>query len=152
MSHYLIEQIESARQHHGAHRAPRSSTPSTATTTWSGIWRCANTADRRTRDSVSCGRLFVFIGAEPRTDWLDGVVVRDDHGFVADRPGPARTSAAGRWTGRPYHLETSVPGRVRRRRRARRVGQAGRVGRRRGLDGGDAGAPLPGRDLGDGPS
>src|SRR6185369_10239024 len=26
--------------------------------------------------------LFVFIGAEPRTDWLDGVVVRDSRGFV----------------------------------------------------------------------
>ena len=30
--------------------------------------------------------LFVFIGAQPRTDWLDGVVVRDDRGFVLTGP------------------------------------------------------------------
>ena len=25
---------------------------------------------------------FVFIGASPRTDWLDGVVARDERGFI----------------------------------------------------------------------
>ncbi|WP_245679097.1 FAD-dependent oxidoreductase [Actinomadura hibisca] len=55
--------------------------------------------------------LFVFIGAEPRTDWLDGAVERDAHGYLltgpdlrpADRddPRPARA---------PYFLETSMPG------------------------------------------
>ena len=33
-------------------------------------------------DTVKASWLFIFIGAEPRTDWLDGVVVRDDRGFV----------------------------------------------------------------------
>lgn len=55
------------------------------------------------------GRMFIFIGAEPRTDWLDGVVVRDDHGFVL--AGPDLREVSG-WTLErpPHHLETSVPG------------------------------------------
>jgi thioredoxin reductase (NADPH) len=58
--------------------------------------------------------MFVFIGAAPRTDWLDGVVIRDDRGFVVAGPDlPAEDGArpAG-WTAdrAPYHLETSVPG------------------------------------------
>jgi len=55
------------------------------------------------------GRMFIFIGAEPRTDWLDGVVVRDDHGFIL--AGPDLREVSG-WTLErpPHHLETSVPG------------------------------------------
>jgi thioredoxin reductase (NADPH) len=57
--------------------------------------------------------LFLFIGAAPLTDWLDGVVARDDRGFVVAGPD---LSVEGRkprgWTldRAPYHLETSVPG------------------------------------------
>jgi thioredoxin reductase (NADPH) len=57
--------------------------------------------------------LFVFIGAAPLTDWLDGVVVRDERGFVV--AGPDLASSGQRPPGwdldrPPYHLETSVPG------------------------------------------
>ena len=57
--------------------------------------------------------LFVFIGAAPLTDWLDGVVVRDDHGFVV--AGPDLSVSGQKPPGwqldrAPYHLETSVPG------------------------------------------
>jgi thioredoxin reductase (NADPH) len=53
--------------------------------------------------------MFVFIGAEPCTEWLDGVVARDDHGFVL--AGPDLRNVCG-WTldRPPHHLETSVPG------------------------------------------
>jgi len=63
---------------------------------------------------VDAQRMFVFIGAAPRTDWLDGVVRRDGHGFVVT--GPDLLDDAGRpplgWEPDrlPYHLETSVPG------------------------------------------
>jgi thioredoxin reductase (NADPH) len=67
--------------------------------------------DQRTgvREQVTCGRMFIFIGAEPRTEWLDGVVARDDHGFVL--AGPDLRNVCG-WTldRPPHHLETSVPG------------------------------------------
>ena len=67
--------------------------------------RHLDTGEHETR---AAGGLFVFIGAEPRTDWLEGVVARDQRGFLltgADVP-PSR------WPEErdPYLLETCVPG------------------------------------------
>jgi thioredoxin reductase (NADPH) len=64
-------------------------------------------------ETVNCGFLFVFIGAEPLTDWLDEVVVRDTNGFVLAGPDLIRDGKLP--TGwlldrHPFHLETSVPG------------------------------------------
>ncbi|MGN9777130.1 FAD-dependent oxidoreductase [Micromonospora sp. H33] len=63
--------------------------------------------------SVATSWLFVFIGAEPCTDWLDGAVARDPRGFVLT--GPDLTRGGRRppgWTlpRDPYHLESSMPG------------------------------------------
>ncbi|MBL7497235.1 FAD-dependent oxidoreductase [Frankia sp. CNm7] len=66
-----------------------------------------------TTETVPASRLFVFIGAEPRTDWLDGVVERDAHGFVVAGPDLVVDGRRPRgWTldRDPYHLETSLPG------------------------------------------
>ena len=74
--------------------------------------------------SISCGRsgtvdtvpatcLFVFIGAEPRTDWLDGFVERDNRGFLLTGPELMREGKRPQgWTADrdPFLLETSVPG------------------------------------------
>ncbi|WP_433199403.1 FAD-dependent oxidoreductase [Dactylosporangium sp. CS-047395] len=63
--------------------------------------------------TVDASWLFIFIGAEPRTDWLDGTVQRDPRGFVLTGPdlltgdGPP---AGWRLTRDPYHLEASIPG------------------------------------------
>ncbi|MGZ4459998.1 MAG: FAD-dependent oxidoreductase [Nocardioidaceae bacterium] len=70
-------------------------------------------ADTGEKESVDTQWLFVFIGAVPRTEWLDGFVVRDEHGFVV--AGPDLLVGGERppdWTLErdPYHLETSVPG------------------------------------------
>ena len=51
---------------------------------------------------------FIFIGAAPHTDWLDGVVARDDRGYL-------QTGLDVRGCGwllprDPYFLESSVPG------------------------------------------
>jgi thioredoxin reductase (NADPH) len=63
---------------------------------------------------VDCGWLFVFIGAAPRTEWLDGIVERDSRGFVIAGPdlgNEAGLPPAGWILDRaPLHLETSVPG------------------------------------------
>jgi len=63
--------------------------------------------------TVECGYLFVFIGAEPRTDWLGEAVVRDEKGFVYT--GPDLLTNGTRPTGwdrdrDPFYLECSVPG------------------------------------------
>ncbi|MDF5754891.1 FAD-dependent oxidoreductase [Spongiactinospora sp. TRM90649] len=109
MSQYLVEQIEAidAIEVH------------TCTEVVAGeggehlerlVLRDATTGEKRT---VETSWLFVFIGAEPRTDWLDGAVQRDDRGFVITGPD---LLADGRrpvgWTlpRAPYHLESSMPG------------------------------------------
>jgi thioredoxin reductase (NADPH) len=51
---------------------------------------------------------FVFIGAAPRTDWLDGVVQRDTRGFIL--AGPEVQRSGWQLPRDPYPLETSVPG------------------------------------------
>jgi thioredoxin reductase (NADPH) len=64
-------------------------------------------------ETVDAQMLFVFIGAAPLTDWLDGVVARDDRGFVVAGPdlAPAGQRPPGWELDRaPYHLETNVPG------------------------------------------
>ncbi|MGV0715626.1 FAD-dependent oxidoreductase [Mycolicibacterium sp. XJ662] len=62
------------------------------------------------REEHGCERMFVFIGAEPRTDWVEQAgIARDDHGFVL--AGPDLRNVAGWTLDRPPHqLETSVPG------------------------------------------
>jgi len=61
------------------------------------------------RETVGASRMCCFIGATPRTKWLDGVVARDDRGFILT--GPDMRDVVG-WTldRPPHHLETSVPG------------------------------------------
>ena len=60
-------------------------------------------------EEVGCGRMFIFIGAAPRTEWLDGVLARDDHGFILT--GPDLRNVCGWILERPpHHLESSVPG------------------------------------------
>ena len=64
-------------------------------------------------ETVPASHLFVFIGAEPRTEWLDGVVVRDGRGFLTT--GPDLVVDGNRPPGwqpprDPYFLESSVPG------------------------------------------
>src|SRR5450756_2508062 len=62
-------------------------------------------------ESVDAQQLFVFIGAAPRTGWLDGVVARDERGFVlAGLDLTADQLAEWPLDRPPFHLETSVPG------------------------------------------
>lgn len=69
--------------------------------------------DRLTRErrTVPAGALFVFIGAEPNTQWLGDQVALDGHGFVLTGE---RTPTASREVRadeqRPSLLETSAPG------------------------------------------
>jgi thioredoxin reductase (NADPH) len=64
-------------------------------------------------DRVRASSLFVFIGAAPRTDWLDGFVERDERGFILTGAELLRQGKRpSGWTvdRDPYLLETSVPG------------------------------------------
>ena len=64
------------------------------------------------RDVPATG-LFIFIGAEPRTAWLDGVVDRDERGFVLTGRDLLRDGKLPKgWSADrdPGLLETNVPG------------------------------------------
>jgi thioredoxin reductase (NADPH) len=109
MSHYLIERIagipaisvrtctEVAQAHGNGHLE--------------GITlRDSNSGGTET---IDVQRLFVFIGAAPLTGWLDGVVQRDEHGFILTGPDlmtGQRRPAGWPLDRPPYHLETNVPG------------------------------------------
>ncbi|GAB4106865.1 FAD-dependent oxidoreductase [Micromonospora taraxaci] len=109
MSRYLIDQLE---------RIDRITVhPHTAVVGGAGEGHLERLTlcDTRTGEarSVDTSWLFIFIGAEPRTDWLDGVLVRDERGFIVTGPdllAGGRRPAGWSLSRDPYHLETSVPG------------------------------------------
>jgi thioredoxin reductase (NADPH) len=75
------------------------------------ITLCNNRAG--TQETVPAGYLFVFIGAEPRTEWLGGVVARDERGFVLTGPDLLHGGQRPRgWNldRDPYYLEASASG------------------------------------------
>lgn len=109
MSHYLIEQVRS--------------TPNIAVRLGTEVAEVhgddhldgISLRDRTTGEveKTEAGHLFVFIGAQPRTDWLDGAVLRDDRGFVLT--GPDLMADGVRPPGwplerDPWPLESSMPG------------------------------------------
>ncbi|MDQ5811170.1 MAG: FAD-dependent oxidoreductase [Actinomycetota bacterium] len=63
--------------------------------------------------TVPAHSLFIFIGAAPHTDWLDGVVSRDERGFILSGPDLSKNRErpkGWRLDRDPFLLETSVPG------------------------------------------
>lgn len=70
-------------------------------------------SDTGETEVVPTRAIFIFIGAQPRTDWLDGVLKRDEKGFILAGPDlmPAGKRPAGWPLDRdPFLLESSVPG------------------------------------------
>ena len=64
-------------------------------------------------ETVPANSLFIFIGAAPKTEWLDGLVERDGRGFILSGPDMMQDGKRPRgWRPDrdPFLLETSVPG------------------------------------------
>ena len=104
MSHYLVEQI-----HALPNVVVRSGSSAVAAEGEDGRLRRLRVRDADGAESViGADACFVFIGASPRTDWLDGVVARDDRGFILSGPDVRERG----WSLQrdPFLLETSVPG------------------------------------------
>jgi thioredoxin reductase (NADPH) len=103
MSHYLIEQIEALENVEVHTRAEAVAAEG------DGRLRALRIRDRDGTEAVEdVDACFVFIGAVPRTEWLAGVVARDERGFIL-----AGLDAKGDgWPlpRDPFPLETSVPG------------------------------------------
>jgi thioredoxin reductase (NADPH) len=106
MSHYLIEQIAALPKIN-----VRTQTEAVAAEGKDGHLhrlRVRGAGGDGIEEVLDIDACFVFIGAAPRTDWLEGVVARDERGFILAGP-DARTNG---WPLKrdPYLLETSVPG------------------------------------------
>lgn len=109
MSQYLIDQIQR--------------TPNIEVVTGARVAEVHGT-ERLEAISIHCGgsnetnrvpatSLYVFIGAEPRTDWLAGVVERDERGFIltgADLALNGKRPLGWPLDRDPYWMETNVPG------------------------------------------
>jgi thioredoxin reductase (NADPH) len=108
MSQYLVEQVQ------GLPNIAVRTRCTVAAVTGQEHLEGIEVLDHRTgeRSTEAATSLFVFIGAQPRTDWLQGRLDSDDSGFLltgADLDTHGRRKA---WRlGRdPLLLETSVPG------------------------------------------
>ena len=106
--------------------------------------------DTQKVESVPATSMFIFIGAMPRTDWLEGTVVRDDRGFVVAGPDlihDGKMPASWGLSRPPFLLESSLAGSLRCRRCAARVDQTGCVGGGRGRDCGAVYSSLHGEGI-----
>ena len=109
MSHYLIEQIEKTSNievwpHTSVIAVHGQSRLSEITI------QCSPSGETKELPATS---LFIFIGAQPRTEWLGDLIQRDDRGFILSGPdlliGGKKPQS---WTldRDPGLLETNVPG------------------------------------------
>ncbi len=70
-------------------------------------------SDTNTVERVPACAIFIYIGALPRTDWLDGTLARDDRGFILAGPDllkDGKMPAGWNLDRDPFLLESSVPG------------------------------------------
>jgi thioredoxin reductase (NADPH) len=103
MSHYLIEQISAL-----ANVEVRTRSVAVAAEGDGRLQRLRIRGADGSESAEDIDACFVFIGAAPRTDWLEGVVARDERGFIL--AGPDAQGAGWPLKRDPYLLETSVPG------------------------------------------
>ena len=109
MSQYLIEQIQNTPNIHVEYRT-RVAEVHGDDHLEAVSFMCDLTGDV---SRVPANSLFVFIGAEPRTAWLDGTIERDERGFILTDPICSSPASGPRgWTLErdPSLLETNIPG------------------------------------------
>jgi thioredoxin reductase (NADPH) len=109
MSQYLIEQVQNTGNIHVEYRT-RVVEVHGDDRLEAVSFMCDRTGDV---SRVPANSLFVFIGAEPRTAWLDGTIERDERGFILTGPDLLKPGKRPRgWTLErdPSLLETNVPG------------------------------------------
>jgi thioredoxin reductase (NADPH) len=104
MSHYLVEQLGGLANVDVRTR----SSPVAAEGDDGRLRRLTVRGPDGSESSLEADACFVFIGASPHTDWLEGVVARDERGFILS----GLDAKLDGWPLKrePYLLETSVPG------------------------------------------
>jgi thioredoxin reductase (NADPH) len=106
MSHYLIDQIEAAENIEVLTRTELGAAH--------GGDRLESLTLKRdgdaTGDPVPADAVFIFIGAVPHTEWLQGRLTSDDRGFLVSGPELGRRPANWPLDRDPYPLESCLPG------------------------------------------
>jgi thioredoxin reductase (NADPH) len=109
MSRYLIDEIEKTPNIHVELNS--SVTEAHGETRLEAISvHCSTSGETNV---VPASSLFIFIGAEPKTEWLDGPVQRDNKGFILSGPDLKKNGVlptGWKLARDPTLLETSVPG------------------------------------------
>jgi thioredoxin reductase (NADPH) len=109
MSQYLIEQVQTTSNIHVEYRSRVTEVHGDNHLESVSI-ACDSTGSV---NRVPANSLFVFIGAEPRTTWLDGTVERNERGFILTGPDLLKSGKRPKgWTLErdPGLLETNIPG------------------------------------------
>lgn len=104
MSEYLLERIEATEN---IHLRPGAVVSGATGSDHLEEITIEEVSSRR-HETTPSGGLFVFIGAAPDTAWLEGVVARDERGFI--RSGWDVLDAGWPRKRHPAPLETNVPG------------------------------------------
>jgi thioredoxin reductase (NADPH) len=108
MSHYLIDQLRNLANVEVRTGTTAIAAEGQAQTDGVPRLKCLQVKGPDGEGRIDADACFVFIGASPRTGWLDGVVARDERGFILagsdakDNGWPLKRE--------PYLLETTVPG------------------------------------------
>jgi thioredoxin reductase (NADPH) len=105
MSHYLIDQLQARPNIHVLYRSEV--VAAHGEDALESIDLRDSASGETTR--LSCGGLFIFIGADAETSWLPAEIALDRRGYILTGPD---VKAAGAWALErdPFLLETSVPG------------------------------------------
>jgi thioredoxin reductase (NADPH) len=106
MSRYLVDEIERREQVEVCTHCEivaLAGEPALAST----LVRDTRTGETRELETHA---LFVFIGASPHTDWLDGQVATDEHGFLLTGRDVQGEDLAAYGSEQPLFLESSQPG------------------------------------------
>jgi thioredoxin reductase (NADPH) len=109
MSHYLIEQL------HGLDNVSVRLCTTVEEAHGEGHLECLKLRHLPSgaTEHIPASHVFIFIGAQPRTDWLAGVLERDERGFLLTGPDLLVDGRRPRgWSAErdPWPLEASVPG------------------------------------------
>lgn len=109
MSQYLIDQIQQTPNIQiWAHASVAEAHGGTHLEEVSVLCSDTNKVER-----APANAMFIFIGAQPRTEWLSSVVERDDRGFILTGPDVMKDGKPPKgWTLErdPFLLESNVPG------------------------------------------
>jgi len=108
MSHYLIQQLDAIENVH-----VRTCTTVGEASGDEHLEKIRLDHIDGSSELVETSHLFIFIGAQPQTDWLDGVVERDERGFIWTGPDllvDGQRPAGWPMDRDPFYLESSVSG------------------------------------------